>query len=99
MDLYADALSAAAVAVVAGGFPAAEVALAPIAGLVWSGRAPMHQRPVTGAPAAAKRKQTPEGVRARVFARDGFTCTYCGGRAIPRNVLVALSDLFPAALP
>ena len=30
-----------------------------------------------------------------MFLRDHLRCTYCGGRVIPRCVLVAISDVFP----
>jgi hypothetical protein len=30
-----------------------------------------------------------------VFRRDGFRCVYCGKRAVPRCVLVAISEIFP----
>lgn len=36
---------------------------------------------------------------ARVFARDRFTCRYCGVRTIPTVVLRVLSLLYPAELP
>ena len=48
---------------------------------------------------ARRKREVPNSVRAAVFIRDGFRCTFCGGRAVPRNVLVALSDAFPAEIP
>lgn len=52
-------------------------------------------------PGSAERssRQVSNRTRAQVFQRDGFICSYCGGPTIPRCVLVALSDVFPEALP
>jgi len=52
-------------------------------------------------PGAAERssRAVPDRVRAQVFLRDGFMCSYRGGRTVPRCVLVAISDVFPDAFP
>jgi len=76
----------------------AERLLAPIAGEVWMGSLTLHGKTEPGSLERSTRR-VPDPVRAAVFLRDGFTCTYCGGRTIPRCVLVAISDVFPEAFP
>lgn len=46
-----------------------------------------------------KRPTLPPATAARVFARDTFTCRYCGVRTIPSVVLRVLSSLYPAEFP
>ncbi|MCK2024352.1 HNH endonuclease [Microbacterium sp. kSW2-24] len=72
--------------------------LEPIAGEVWMGSLTLHGTTTIGTDARTSRR-VPDRTRAEVFLRDGFTCTYCGGRTIPRCVLVAISDVFPDDFP
>lgn len=76
----------------------AEELIAPIANEVWMGTLPLHGKTEPGADERSSRRPS-NRIRAQVFLRDGFICTYCGGRTIPRCILVALSDVFPDALP
>lgn len=72
--------------------------LEPIAGEVWMGRLSLHAGssvPGTG----VSSRPVSDRTRAEVFLRDGFVCSYCGGRTIPRCILVAISDVFPDELP
>lgn len=71
--------------------------LAPIAGEIWVGSFMLHSKTTNGV-ANRSSRDTSARTRARVFRRDGFICSYCHGRTIPRNILVALSDVFPDAL-
>lgn len=97
VERYADVLAAVAGAVARSDAPAAADALGPIAGELWHGRLTMAGTAGPGGQALGSRA-IPDRVRAEVFLRDRFRCVYCGGRAIPRCVLVALSDLFPDEL-
>lgn len=72
--------------------------LGPIAGQVWMGSLPLHAKTWPGVTDRSSRRVSARTI-ARVFLRDGFLCTHCGGRTIPRCILVALSDVFPEALP
>lgn len=72
--------------------------LSPIAGEIWMGSFPLYGKTAEGVTERSSRK-VPEKIRAQVFQRDGFLCSYCHGRTIPRNILVALSDVFPDAFP
>lgn len=72
--------------------------MAPIAGEVWMGSLTLHGKTAPGA-AERSSRAVPDRVRAEVFLRDGFVCSYCGGRTIPRCVLVAISDVFPDEFP
>lgn len=59
-----------------------------------------HPHGATGAGSDSRTsRRVTEQTRAEVFLRDGFICTYCGGRTIPRCILVAISDVFPDAFP
>lgn len=72
--------------------------LEPIAGEVWMGSLTLHG--VTTADSGARTsRRVSDRTRAEVFLRDGFLCTYCGGRTIPRCILVAISDVFPDEFP
>lgn len=51
------------------------------------------------APPSGRRKQVSDAVRARVFARDRFSCCYCGRRTIPSVVLQCFSALWPDDFP
>lgn len=75
---------------------AAEV-LSPIAREVWMGSLALHGKTAEGVTVRTSRSVS-DRIRAQVFLRDGFLCSYCHGRTIPRNILVALSDVFPDAL-
>lgn len=103
VERYANILQATARAVAAHGLDGAEQFLAPIAGEVWAGKLKTDRAVSTSAgvgEAPVRRVRiSNDRLRAQVFIRDGFRCTACGGRAIPRSILVALHDLFPAALP
>ncbi|KJL30569.1 HNH endonuclease [Microbacterium oxydans] len=68
--------------------------LEPIAGEVWMGSLTLHGVTTAGSGARTSRRVS-DRTRAEVFLRDGFLCTYCGGRTIPRCILVAISDVFP----
>jgi hypothetical protein len=72
--------------------------LTPIAGEVWMGSLTLHGATTPGVDVRTSRRVT-DAARAEVFVRDGFTCTYCGGRTIPRCILVAISDVFPDEVP
>lgn len=50
-------------------------------------------------PSEKKSRAGQELIRAQVFVRDHNICTACGGKTIPRNVLVAMHDLFPDEIP
>ena len=94
---YSAILSAVAEALPSS-FDQAEQLLAPIAGEVWMGSLTLHGKTAPGAAERSSRAVS-DRVRAEVFLRDGFVCSYCGGRTIPRCVLVAISDVFPEAFP
>ncbi|CAH0174620.1 hypothetical protein SRABI76_01369 [Microbacterium oxydans] len=72
--------------------------LEPIAGEVWMGSLTLHGVIAAGSDVRTARRVS-DRTRAEVFLRDGFLCTYCGGRTIPRCILVAISDVFPDELP
>jgi hypothetical protein len=96
VDRYADALTSTANALAREDISSAAAMLAPIAGELWNARVPRSGPAGPGSDTKTPRR-VPEIVRARVFLRDGFRCQYCGGRTIPRCILVAISDVFPAA--
>lgn len=98
VERYASVLRDSAELVREGDLVHAEATLASIAGEVWMGRLATAKFPADRSEVAPSRTSD-ERLRARVFVRDGFTCTACGGRAVPRCVLVAIHDLFPKALP
>ena len=100
VDRYADALSDSARSLTNGDVDQARRSIEPIAFERWEGRLRYAAKAATGLDGSERRaRDVTDRVRARVFLRDKMTCTYCGGRCIPRNVLVAFSDLFPEALP
>jgi len=96
VDEYTDVLAATAAALDAGELDAARALLDPIGGQLWNGKVSTAGPAGPGSTIKTPRR-VPEPTRARVFMRDGFRCQYCGGRAIPRCVLVAMSDVFPDA--
>lgn len=98
VEQYAEVLTRTAKAVARGDRNAAIAELQPIAGEIWMGRLTTVGRAGSDA-VGVRRRAVNETLRAQVFARDGFRCTYCGGRAIPRSILVSLHDLFPEQVP
>ena len=98
IEHYADILTATAIAVANNGLEAGAAALDPIAGQIWMGRLTATSRPCAASDEPRPRVRD-ENLRARVFVRDRFRCTHCGGRAVPRSILVAIHDLFPSAIP
>lgn len=94
VDRYVDTLSRVTAALLVSDVNEAASRLLPVAGEVWGGHLPLMG--VAGPGASAKiSRSVSDRLRAQVFIRDRFRCTYCGGRAIPRSVLVAISDVFP----
>lgn len=98
VDRYADALSLVAEALARDDIDAARLALQPIAGERWEGRFALAGTPGVGS-AAAGARDVSAASKARIFVRDRMRCTYCGGRVIPRGLLVAISDVFPEEFP
>lgn len=97
VERYADVLAAVVAAVVEDDVDAARLRLSPIAGELWVGKVALAgAQQLDG---VFKRVPIKERDRARTLIRDGFRCAACGDRAVPRGVLVALSDLFPEELP
>ena len=94
VDWYTGILSAVAAALAVSDVETARERLAPIAGELWMGRLSFAGSGSAGPPGAMARSVS-DRTRAQVFLRDNLRCTYCGGRAIPRCVLVAISDVFP----
>lgn len=94
IDRYATILSTTVAAVQAGSLNDAAGALEPIAGEIWMGRVAVLGAQRGGEVVLGARLKN-ETLRAQVFVRDRFRCTACGGRAVPRCILVAVHDLFP----
>lgn len=100
VDRYADALSAAVGAIVSGDLEGARSGIEPIAFERWEGQLRYAAKAGPATESAERRpRDVTDPMRAQVFLRDEMACTYCGGRCVPRNVLVAFSDLFPDELP
>lgn len=97
VERYADVLSATVARVGDRDLPGAAGELQPIAGELWMGRIKLAGTRGRGAGAAGRRASN-DVLRSQVFVRDGFRCTWCGGRAVPRSILVAIHDLFPDVL-
>lgn len=98
IETYSSALLRAAEWVSAGDLAAAQSSLNPIAGAIWQGK--LSSRKAASAEASEMRSRTSQNaVRAQVFVRDRNLCTACGGKTIPRNILVAMHDLFPEEIP
>ncbi|QIM15517.1 HNH endonuclease [Leucobacter insecticola] len=97
-ESYALSLLRAAERVSAGDLEAAKLALSPVAMAIWVGHLSSTSMAVTRSEETISRT-TRESIRARVFMRDNHICTACGGRSVPRCVLVAMHDLFPAEIP
>ena len=94
VDRYANIFSDVAHALASGDLTLAEGQLERVIEDVWQGSLTLHAPP---GPVAEQRtsRTVSERMRAEVLTRDGFRCTYCGGRTVPRCVLVAISDVFP----
>ncbi|KQP67814.1 hypothetical protein ASF40_19990 [Microbacterium sp. Leaf288] len=100
VDRYADALNAAAKTIVTGDVVEAREVIGPIAFERWEGRLRYAAKAGSSSDTVERRaRDVTDRIRAQVFLRDEMACTYCGGRCIPRNVLVAFSELFPRELP
>lgn len=97
VERYADVLTKAVAAVASEGLTAAAAQLQPITGEAWMGRLTATGKLGPGGSGAGERVRN-ESLRAQVFIRDKFRCSYCGGRAVPRSILVAVHDLFPDAV-
>ena len=98
IEKYANTLLRAAEWVSAGELTAAQSSLKPIAGAIWQGK--LSSRKAASAEVSEMKSRTSQNaVRAQVFIRDRNICTACGGKTIPRNILVAMHDLFPAEIP
>ncbi|WP_434317544.1 HNH endonuclease [Leifsonia sp. P73] len=97
VDRYADVLAVVAAALVDDDLDLARLSVSPIAGERWLGKVSLAgpQQP----DGVHKRVPIKERDRAQTLIRDGFRCGACGGRAVPRGVLVALSDVLPEELP
>ena len=99
VEWYADVLADTVAAVSHSGVVAGAAALQSIAREIWMGRLTTTAGGLgAGEPATSNRLRN-ETLRTQVFVRDGFRCTYCGRRAVPRSILVAIHDLFPDNLP
>lgn len=94
---YSDVLDAVTAALPSSVDRARQI-LEPISGEVWMGSLTLHGVTAPGSNARTSRRVS-DLTRAEVFLRDGFLCTYCGGRTIPRCILVAISDVFPDEFP
>lgn len=97
IDRYATSLSNTVSAVQTGSLTNAAGALESIVGEIWMGSLKVLGAGATGEVVHGARVHN-ETLRAQVFARDRFRCTACGGRAVPRCILVAVHDLFPEQL-
>lgn len=98
-ERYADIIADVGSALTRGDIVHAESALRPVAGEVWMGRMPLVGRKAAESTGGRSPRDVTDAIRAAVFHRDGFHCSYCGGRVVPRCILVAISDIFPEALP
>lgn len=97
VETYADVLARAVEAMALPDLALAAELLRPIAGQRWSGSLRLFAG--TRAPSSERMSRSVSNrTRARVFIRDRFRCTYCGGRVVPRCILVAVSDVFPEEL-
>ncbi|MGK3949919.1 HNH endonuclease [Microbacterium sp. K2] len=94
---YSDVLDAVTAAIPSSVDRARQI-LEPISGEVWMGSLTLHGVTAPGNNDRTSRRVA-DRTRAEVFLRDGFLCTYCGGRTIPRCILVAISDVFPDEFP
>ena len=100
VDRYADTLSASARMMTDGDLVEARRSIESIAFERWDGRLRYAAKSTPASDRSERRvRGVTDSVRAQIFLRDKMTCTYCGGRCIPRSVLIAFSDLFPDELP
>lgn len=98
VEVYADILEAVAQLLAKQDVEAARAALAPIAGEQWAVRVPTTRTATVGTKTADSRRVSDRS-RAEALIRDRFRCSRCGGRGVPRCVLVAISDVFPGEFP
>ncbi|QPE05695.1 hypothetical protein IT882_06845 [Microbacterium schleiferi] len=98
VDLYADILEDVAHLLAKKDVEDARASLAPIAGEQWAVRVPTT-RTVTAGTRTADARRVSARSRAEALIRDRFRCSRCGGRGVPRCVLVAISDVFPEEFP
>lgn len=94
VDLYAAALASVADALAVQDVSSARKGLQSISGELWQGTVSATRTAASQLPGTRPRAVSDE-TRARVFARDRFRCSACGGRGIPRCVMVGISDVFP----
>lgn len=94
VDIYANVLSAVADSLSTSNVKLAAERLQPIAGDLWQGRLSLSG-PAGPGSQSEMRRGVSDRTRAQVFRRDGFRCRYCGKRAVPRCILVAISEVFP----
>lgn len=97
VDVYADILGAVTSELADSNFAGAVSQLRPIAGERWGGKFSLMAPSGPVSTTERRSRAVSDKTRAAVFVRDGFSCTYCGGRTIPRCILVAISDVFPEA--
>lgn len=94
IDLYADTLASVAEALAVQNVSSARKSLEAISGELWQGKVTATRASASELPATGPRAVS-DGARAKVFLRDEFRCSYCGGRGLPRCVMVGISDIFP----
>ena len=70
--------------------------LSPIAGEVWMGSLALHSKTAEGVTVRTSRS-VPDRIRAPVFLRDGFLCSYCHGRSISLDPPFAWASVWSAA--
>lgn len=102
MTDYADFVQAAITALARKDRQAAQAALGPIAGQIWTERFKMHKRVQPATPLSSPRadKRSFSITRsAETFARNGFSCVYCDTRVVARSIAVLLHDAFPEEIP
>lgn len=94
VDFYANSLAVAAEALAVQDVDSARDGLEPISGELWQGTV-RTTRTVTRELTGKRPRAVSDVARAQVLLRDRFRCSYCGGRGLPRCVMVGISDVFP----
>lgn len=94
VDLYADVLASVAGALAVQDVNSARERLGAIFGWLWNGKV-SATRTIASEFASKTPRAVRDKARAQVFLRDGFRCSYCGGRGLPRCVMVGIGDVFP----
>lgn len=94
VDLYADVLASVAEALAVQDVISAKKRLREISGRLWNGTV-RATRTTASEFSSKKSRAVRDEMRAQVFLRDGFRCSYCGSRGLPRCVMVGISDVFP----